>query len=115
MDMDVVEASANLGFWDNYMINCIPTFSFIPEIKKETFTIYPNPATTEINIICNQSLATEMQFSIFDAMGREVMNSFWPIGINELKVDVNKFVPGIYLLSLQSKNGIVQTQKLMIN
>jgi len=68
-----------------------------------SFDIYPNPATSTITV---ESKIKEVQsIKMVDVLGREIY--YLPIQNNKIEIDVSHLPSGIYILQLQSKNGVV--------
>ena len=79
---------------------------FLTNIK-----VFPNPSNGEFTI--ESSLEEMATFQIMDILGEEIYNSSEiKIGINN--VDVRKLNKGIYLMKIETSNGLY-TQRLVIN
>ncbi|MDO8951491.1 MAG: CotH kinase family protein [Draconibacterium sp.] len=75
----------------------------INDIHVETVVnVYPNPAQSEITVEGNQHIFNS--FEIFDLNGRK-MRAQNEINKNRFTIDVEKLLPGIYILKLGSTNG----------
>lgn len=64
--------------------------------------IYPNPAQSKINVEGNQYQFSS--FEIFDLSGRKMMAQT-EINSNRFTIDIEKLLPGIFILKLHCKNG----------
>ncbi len=86
--------------------NCDTTVSVNEAVKKEDdFKVYPNPATSTITI---ESTKTEAQsIKIVDVLGREVIESTKNEVLSIKNIDVSQLPSGMYIIQLQSKNGVV--------
>ena len=76
------------------------------------FTVFPNPASDELNIALQRFSPKEhYSLTLFNCMGQAIMQQ------NEvkekLKVDVSNFAQGIYLLQLRTEQGSV-SRKVVI-
>ncbi len=73
-------------------------------------SVYPNPATDQLNVYTESSLKAG-QLVIFDIIGRQ--QSSQPIDAHSqlTKVDISSLVPGIYMLRLQDETGNVLTTR----
>jgi photosystem II stability/assembly factor-like uncharacterized protein len=80
--------------------------------KASIFTIYPNPATHKINITTSGNLQGETQISIYSINGVKTGTHKFQ-NTNSFELDVSQLAKGIYLLQLQSADGI-ETQKLVV-
>lgn len=83
-----------------------------PKDKKisHRLSIYPNPAKDEIEI---QSANELSQIRIFNIYGKEVSILF-DLNVFSIVIDISNFNSGLYLLSVQIKNGISTVEKLII-
>ena len=77
-----------------------------------TFIIYPNPAKDKITIINNGNLSVKTQISIFNVTGQQVLSEIYN-NQNQIEINVNSFSEGIYLLKIQTNDGMV-IKKLVI-
>lgn len=78
---------------------------------KNHIEIYPNPASTELNIELPDE-NKDYTLSIYDLNGRK-------LGTHSLlqknsKIDVKNYQPGIYVLKFAHKNN-VEVQRIIIN
>lgn len=73
------------------------------------FNVYPNPATTQVNIA---SAVSNGQIEIFNITGKRVLSKNLTLGDNNL--NVSSLVSGVYLARI-SANGKIETKKLIIN
>ncbi len=80
-----------------------------------SFTIYPNPATSTFNAIINSDVAGSANLNITDVSGKTMINKtiFILKGAQTLKIDVSQLAPGVYLVNF-NQNGKMQTQKLVV-
>ena len=72
--------------------------------KKNTFTLYPNPATNEIKIRLNTEYGhNPCQLFLFSIYGQELLSRNFPQGIsNEESIALPELPSGIYLVQLRS-------------
>ena len=73
------------------------------------FSVYPNPATTIINI---NSTVDKGQIEVFNLTGKRVL--FKPLTLGDNSLNVSSLVSGVYLARI-SANGNIETKKLIIN
>lgn len=71
----------------------------IAEITSESFTLYPNPATSELNIISQESFVSA---EIYDARGALVSAKI----LSEQNVNVSNLPSGLYFIILETPEGI---------
>jgi hypothetical protein len=88
--------------------------TFITETKlpESTFSIFPNPATTNITISTNGNLAGETIVSVFNVNG-ELVKYNSAKNQNLIDMNVAMLTRGIYLVKIQTGKG-VESKKLVI-
>jgi 1,4-alpha-glucan branching enzyme len=64
--------------------------------------IYPNPASSEINILSSESI-TEVQ--VFSVTGKQIFRQKTGL-LNQLKLNIEGFTPGIYILKVVQNNQV---------
>ncbi|WP_299883297.1 FG-GAP-like repeat-containing protein [uncultured Lacinutrix sp.] len=74
----------------------------------EDLILYPNPATTVLNLNGTDYLFDNTKYSIFDMVGRMVANG----NFNSNSIDISKLQSGNYILQI-SANRSVKTQKFI--
>lgn len=77
-------------------------------IPKKEFIIYPNPISAGSNLSYQGKTIPE-QIRIYNAQG--ILMDFYNSPITKIKT--NTFIPGVYLISIQTKNRI-ETHKVLI-
>jgi hypothetical protein len=82
--------------------------SVVENVVKSQFTIFPNPATSSINISTNETIEL---INIFDGRGGLVLSK--PYSVSSTSVDISKFAKGIYSVQLISQE-IASVQQLII-
>ncbi|MCG6187675.1 CotH kinase family protein [Maribellus maritimus] len=76
----------------------------------ETFMVYPNPATSEINILA-KDLIKQMQ--LFDFTGRQIYTS--PSVFNKsFQINASALSKGVYILKIKGVDGKTSTQKVIL-
>ncbi len=73
--------------------------------KEDDFKIYPNPATSTITIESNKY--QDLSIKITDVLGREVIERTKNEVLSIKNIDVSQLPSGMYIIQLQSKNGVV--------
>lgn len=79
------------------------------EIEREVFTVYPNPAKTEINIRRKNNYNANIY--LYDMQGKQV--KFSESQKKEDKINVSDLPQGVYILTVEEK-GEFQHQKIII-
>ncbi|MDR1847004.1 MAG: leucine-rich repeat protein [Bacteroidales bacterium] len=70
-------------------------------VEAVTFNLYPNPATTELNISSSQIIET---IEVFNILGQRVYAS--QIKNTTVKIDITNFKSGNYIAKINTNNGI---------
>ncbi len=63
--------------------------------------IYPNPATSNLNIEAEDNI---MQIELFDVLGKKVFSKM--SNQKNINIDISPLKEGLYILKLQTKKGI---------
>lgn len=87
-------------------------------IKPNTsFLMYPNPSDSQVNISINSSDERDYTLLIKDLYGRTILSQVDKlfVGSNALSLNVAGLSPGMYILSMLDKSGLLlESQKLQI-
>jgi hypothetical protein len=81
--------------------------------NENNFVLMPNPASDKITIKPYFKGAEQIELSMFDITGREVMRTPIKTGFVEQTVDVSSLQAGVYTITLKSDNGMA-SKKLVI-
>lgn len=78
----------------------------IPEIN--SFNVYPNPFTSFIDLEFELSQTAELSIKLYNSNG-VLMSSYDHSNLNNgrKKIQTNEFVPGLYFIHIQHKNGSI--------
>jgi len=103
--------TTRLNWLDNNMVgNC----GGEPPVELATgqkFLVYPNPASSEINILSAQAFK---QVQVFDFTGRQVYIDA-AVFTKSTTINVSHYTKGIYILKITGVNGKTSIAKVMIN
>jgi hypothetical protein len=121
-----VFASSNCGV--NTPTKSITLTATLPRMAESTIidenvysnaSVYPNPATSELNIDIDASISGDVQMSIYSITGIMVMNSNTiklEEGRNTISENISNLSNGLYIVRLvDSSNKEVMVKKLMKN
>ncbi len=78
----------------------------------EKISIFPNPASEQINIALNEKSTEPFSVEIIDFLGKKVYSQSYN-GVNTVSIDSKTFSSGIYLVTVSSQ-GKRETQKIII-
>jgi Secretion system C-terminal sorting domain len=78
---------------------------------KESITIYPNPATTVVNVSITNSGSTAIA-KILNASGKTVWTGNLRNGSNS--IDVSNMASGVYVLQMTNKKGSISSEKIIV-
>ena len=85
-------------------------------IEKESFNFYPNPTQNELNIELNLAIPRNIELSIINVLGEEVLTkSFIEIG-NKIKenLSLDNLDTGIYFVQFKDKTNLLSSKKLLV-
>jgi hypothetical protein len=79
-------------------------------LAEELFTVFPNPASSELTISFNFAANEKISVEIFDPFGKKVQSvppkNYAP-GENKLTFALSDLAPGVYFVQIQTENGAV--------
>ncbi len=102
-------AIVDQNIWPRYSEWRLPNISTsMPHHSKETFTIYPNPATNAIKLL-GFSDTEEFHYRIFNTLGQEVLQ-----GETAEKISIDNLEEGIYILQIFKKDFSPQSKAFII-
>ena len=71
----------------------------------QTYHIYPNPATTYINISSAKQIVQPVTFSIYNVLGKSLFTSL--ISSQKTTISLKGFVPGMYVIRIGDGKDVV--------
>lgn len=81
----------------------------VNDVKAENVNIYPNPATSVINV----SVADMRCVSVYNAMGQLVYNM--TTESDNVKIDADSWMNGVYYVNVETTDGSAISQKIIVN
>jgi PKD repeat protein len=86
------------------------------ELPFEIVTAYPNPANDVLNINYLSNKAGQIEISLTNATGQQVLNQISDVQAGNFiqTINTSRFVSGVYFLSIKSDKGTT-TKKIIIN
>ena len=82
--------------------------NYLNELSGGEFYCYPNPADEYLRLVVNSKELSEMEFRIFNSIGREVVVEMRLIDENSFEMDISGLSPGVYFIGGNFKIGRVQ-------
>ncbi len=81
-----------------------------------SFTLHPNPASNQINLLIESQVETELSIQISNVQGSQMMHSSYSIttGSNQLNFDVSSYPNGTYFIKMSDTNGTINYQLFTI-
>jgi hypothetical protein len=102
---------------NNALINSSGINTFLPGQRNENFEFvaYPNPFTNSVFVNITPGDQNLTSFRMYDLIGKEVLSFELPGNSNELNYTLNlsDIKPGIYIASIVSDKGVVETRKFV--
>lgn len=95
------------AFLDNFRIDLIES---LPELKDPLLTLYPNPATDQINLVFSSSMNSAL-VEIINIQGQTIMTGN-ATGYPTMKLDISSLPSGIY--AIRVLNGKETTMKRFV-
>lgn len=95
--------------------NCVPTREDVQdEVQTNILTVYPNPTQDVLNVAIQNCTEDEVNLQLFNELGQVVIERTLKIsqGLVEDVFDVSKLTPGVYTISLKTREGM-KTQKIV--
>ena len=96
------------GLWRTNLFD--PALS-ISEVDLKDFTLYPNPAKKEVNIVWKQN--DDASIRIYNSLGKLMYYSKDQNLTNSFRIDVSQYSSGLYFVKINNEKGEL-TKKLMI-
>ena len=116
---DIIPNTANIFFDTNPAI-VTNTFNteFVQLLSNTTFTdgnivVYPNPATTMVQIALNNSSETINSVLVYDLLGKNVM-LINDVNSSQFTLNTSTLSKGIYMLEIRSNTNAKLVKKLVI-
>lgn len=81
----------------------------VTELKTTNFTMYPNPASNEINIVSAENPITKVE--VFSVIGNRVLDLTFSENSLEQKINIKSLQSGVYLVNINK----LTTRRLIIN
>ncbi|MFM9051213.1 MAG: T9SS type A sorting domain-containing protein, partial [Bacteroidota bacterium] len=81
-----------------------------------SMTLFPNPTSGKFTLNFQAENAGRYQVMVHDLVGKSVIDSelMSDSGLNSMEIDLSNVVKGIYLVSLRSQDGNVETMRLIV-
>lgn len=93
-----------IGQVEDYTINVQPASLSTREIAKESSKIYPNPTTGLVYIKTKEKVE---KFEVYNISGQKLSEG------NSTTINISDFVPGAYLIKIQTNNKKISTEKII--
>jgi hypothetical protein len=77
---------------------------------KNVFHVFPNPATTVLNIQLDYAAKEPLLVSLLNVNGSVLLNSSFPQKAIAAKLDVSRFPHGTYLLRITNQEGSIHSE-----
>jgi hypothetical protein len=81
----------------------------INEVNDNNVQVYPNPAKDVINVVSDQNISN---IKLINLTGQLFID--YEVTGNELRLDISKYVKGLYFLQIETTDGDVTTKRIVI-
>ena len=92
------------------------TSTAVNDIKEniKVISIFPNPTKDFAHIVFDSNVNSDIEITVYNIVGKTVSSKTTKVtkGLNDIKLDVNNYYKGIYLVKIQYGN---KTQTLKLN
>jgi len=81
-------------------------------------SVTPNPVTDKVKIIFNNDENSSIEASIYNVFGnrlKSITERNYPAGLNEIEIDLNDFVNGVYYIELKSATNRIISSFIKLN
>ncbi|MCI0750293.1 MAG: Ig-like domain-containing protein, partial [Flammeovirgaceae bacterium] len=75
--------------------------------------VYPNPANKELTITLPDVPQQAVPLRLFDGFGKEAVNNTIGAGENSKTIDTRELAQGVYLLQIQTKQGLINRKVII--
>ena len=106
-------ASDNLYQGTGFELEYYGHITSINEFDNTEVKVYPNPATSFVNVEVTSEEAQQFNVKMVDMMGKTVYVDQFISGTDPYTINVNNFAKGVYFLHLNSENGQM-VQKIVV-
>ncbi|MFK7757026.1 MAG: S8 family serine peptidase [Flavobacteriales bacterium] len=97
------------GETEDYCV-VIEEFSSVEEVAQSSVAIFPNPASTQLNIR-TEAFTAGMTYSIIDAVGRTVESS--TLNSANSMIDISALNSGTYLIQIKSEETFIVKERII--
>jgi hypothetical protein len=80
-------------------------------INSQKLTVFPNPASQQVNLTFSEPVNKALTYSISDLQGRQLLQG--SIQNQETVLDISNLSKGIYLLNISDANGNKWNKKIV--
>lgn len=91
------------------------TTTLVKDLKREALKLWPNPATDLLHMELPHSLEGTVRVKMTDLMGRQISLPLVSTGRDQLKLSLQPLPPGVYIVVLETGEGILGVKKLVKN
>jgi hypothetical protein len=106
-------ASDNLYQGTGFELEYYGQITNINEFDNTEVKVYPNPATSFVNVDVTSEETQQFNVKMVDMMGKTVYVDQFISGSDPYTINVNNFAKGVYFLHLNSENGQM-VQKIVV-
>lgn len=85
----------------NYLITAVPKYVN----PKFEVTLYPNPTADNVKLTLKGNDNFDLLVSVYDAIGRELLNTKVDAGTGEKEIEMSSYRAGIYFVKISQSNG----------
>ncbi|MES1218757.1 MAG: CotH kinase family protein [Bacteroidota bacterium] len=107
----------NRLFWiDNNISNKGACGDYPADVKESVIiSFYPNPFSSDKNLVIQSRIAQQLSLQVSDAMGRQLFTGQFPLTpvFNKINLNTDRWPPGVYFFQFSNSSGEKFTRKVM--
>lgn len=96
-----------------YIDDCDNGLDKLQTLKQSEISVYPNPAKDNLNIVL-KDINKFQNINLYSTAGKHLWSTEG-VTTNEIKIPLNQFSTGMYILNIQLKDGTTITDRIIKN
>jgi hypothetical protein len=87
----------------------------MPPAVASAIRVYPNPTRGIVTLVLPAGLGAPVQLSVYDALGKRLLARNLSAGTEKTDVDLSGCAAGLYLIKLETRDGITVRRVLRMD
>ncbi len=94
------------GCWSDESVAFVYAVTGMPPAVASAIRVYPNPTRGIVTLVLPAGLGAPVQLSVYDALGKRLLGRRLAAGTEKTDVDLSGCAAGLYLIKLETRDGI---------